>query len=69
MPAHTMSEDAHSLRIDLFEVLEDGLGEFGGDVAVHFISFVPGRFRRVDVEAGAASEIVGVVFAFDLQTA
>ncbi len=68
MSAHAVSEDAHPLRIHLFEVVEDGLGELGGDVAVHFVSLAPRRFGRVDVEAGAASEVVGIVFAFDLQT-
>lgn len=68
MSAHAMSEDAHPFRIDLFEVVENGLGELGGDVAVHFVSLAPRRIGRVDVEAGAASEVVRFVFAFDLQT-
>lgn len=67
VPAHTVSEDADPLRIHLFEVVENGLGQLRGDVAVHFVSLVPRGFGRVDVEARAASEIEGVVFALDFQ--
>ena len=69
MPAHAVPEKADAVRIHLLEVVEDGLGELRGDVAVHFVSLVPGGFGRVDVEARAAAEIVGVVFALDLETA
>ena len=68
MPAHAVPENADAVRIHLLEVVEDGFGELRGDVAVHFVSFVPGGVGRVDVEAGAAAEIVGVVFALDLET-
>ena len=63
MPAHAMAEDTNALRIHLFEVVEDSLWQFRRDVAVHFVTLVPGRFRRIDVEASAASKIIGVVFA------
>lgn len=66
--AHAVPEDANAVRIQLFEVVEDGLGQFRRDVAVHSVPFVPGRFRRVDVEAGARPEIIGVIFALDLQS-
>ena len=66
MPAHAVPEDANAVGIHLFEVVEDRLGQFRRDVAVHSVLFVPGRFRRVDVEAGARPEIIGVVFALDL---
>ena len=65
VPAHAVAEDADAVRIDLFEVVEDGLGQFRRDVAVHFVPFVPGSFCHVDVEARAAPEIVGIVFALD----
>lgn len=68
VPAHTVPEDAHPLRIHLLEVVENGLGQLRGDVAVHFVSLIPGGFRRVDVEARAAAEIKGVVFALDFET-
>ena len=66
VPAHAVPEDTDALRIHLFEVVEDGLGQFRVDVAVHSIPFVPGGFGRVDVESRAAAEIVRVVFALDL---
>ena len=68
MPTHTVSENADPLRVHLFEVVEDGRGQLRGDVAVHVVSFGPGRPGRVDVEARAAAEIKGLVFAFDAQT-
>ncbi len=69
MPAHAMAEDTDAVCVHLLEVVEDGPGELRGDVAVHFVAFAPGRFGRVDVEAGAAAEVVGVVFALDVETA
>ena len=67
--AHAVAEDANAVRVQLLEVLEDGPGEFRGDVAVHFVTLAPGGFGRVDVEARAAAEVVRVVFALDFQTA
>ena len=64
--AHAVPEDTDAVRIHLFEIVENGLGQFRVDVAVHFIPFVPWGFGRVDVESRAAAEIVGVVFALDL---
>ena len=66
MPAHAMAEDTNALRIHLFEVVEDSLWQLRRDVAVHFVTLVPGRFCRVDVEASTASKIIGVVFALDV---
>lgn len=66
VPAHAVTEDANAVPIQLLEVVEDGLGQFRRDVAVHSVACIPRRFRRVDVEAGARPEIVGVVFALDL---
>ena len=69
VPAHAVPEDTDALRIHLVEVVEDGPGQFRVDVAVHLIPFVPWGFGRVNVESRAAAEIVGVVFALDLETA
>lgn len=69
MPAHTVSEDTDSRPIDLLEVVEDGFGELGRDVAVHVVAFGPRFFGGVDVEAGARAEVVGVVFALDSEAA
>ena len=68
VPAHAVPEDTDALRIHLFEVVEDSPGQFRVDVAVHLIPLVPWRFGRVDVESRAAAEVVGVVFALDLET-
>jgi len=67
VPAHAMSEDADPLTVHLLEVLEDGLGQLGCDVAVHLVAFVPGGFGCVEVETGAGAEVEGVVFAFDFE--
>lgn len=66
MPAHAVAEYTNALWIHLLEVVEDGLGQFRRDVAVHFVTLVPGRFRRVDVEASTASKVIGVVLALDV---
>ena len=68
MAAHAVSEDADALPVHLCEILENGAGKLRRDVAVHSVPFVPGGFGRVDVEAGAAAEVVGVVFALDFET-
>ena len=69
VPAHAVPEDADAVRVHLLEVVEDGAGQFRVDVAVHLVPFVPRGFGRVDVESRAAAEVVGVVFALDLETA
>ena len=69
VPAHAVPEDADAIRVHLLEVVEDGAGQFRVDVAVHLVPFVPRGSGRVDVESRAAAEIVGVVFALDLETA
>ena len=65
MSTHTMPEDTDPLAIDLLEILEDGLGELGRDVAVHLIPLVPRRLGSIEIEAGAGAEIVGIVLALD----
>ena len=68
MPTHAMSKNADSLAIDLFKILEYGLWQFGCDVAVHLISLRPRLFSGINIESCAAAEVVGVVFALDLET-
>lgn len=69
MPAHAVPEDADPPRVHLLEVLEHGPRQLRRDVAVHFVPLAPGGSCRVDVEARAAPEVEGVVFALDFQTA
>jgi len=64
-----VTENANPLPVHLLEMREDGFGELAGDVAVHFIVLAPGLLCCVDVEAGAAAEVVGGVFAGDLEAA
>lgn len=69
MATHAMPKDTNPRTINLLEIVEDGLGKLGRDVAVHVVALRPGFLGRVDVEAGAGAEIVGVVFALDFQAA
>lgn len=62
---HTMPRYADTVRVQLLERREEGLGELFGDVAVHLVAFAPGLLCRVDVETGTGAEVVGIVFAFD----
>lgn len=68
MATHAVPHYANSFAVDLDEVGEDGLGELGCDVAVHFVAFGPGFFCRIHVEARAGAKVVGVVFALDVKT-
>jgi hypothetical protein len=61
--------DADPAGIELGESIEDSLGQFFGDIAVHVVAGVVGGFSGVDVEAGSGAEIVCVVFALDVETA
>lgn len=69
MPPHAMPKDADSPRVNLLKGREDSLRQLGGDVAVHAVAIGPGLLRRVNVEARAGAEVVGVVFAWDLESA
>lgn len=69
MSAHAVPEDTDPRCVDLLEGVGDRRGELGGDVAVHVVALGPGFLGRVDVEAGAGAEVVGVVFAGDLEAA
>ena len=66
VPAHAVPEDTDAIRVHLFEVVEDGPGQFRVDVAVHLIPSVPWGFGRVDIESRAAAKIVGVILALDI---
>jgi hypothetical protein len=65
-----MPRNTHTTTIQLLrERREDSLGQFFSDVAVHVVPGVVGSFGGVDVEACARAEVVGVVFALDVETA
>lgn len=68
MSTHTVPKDTNPRPIDLLESVKDRLGELLRDVAVHFVALGPRFLGRVDVEAGAGAEVVGVVFALDFQS-
>ena len=68
MPAHTMPKDTNPLAIHLLEVLKHRLRQLGRDVAIHLIPFRPRLFCRIDVEACAGAEVVGVIFALDFES-
>lgn len=69
MPTHAVPEDADPRPVDLVEVGEDYLRQLGGDVAVHLVALGPGFPGGVDVEAGARAEVVGIIFARDVEAA
>lgn len=48
---------------------EEERREFGDDVAFHLVICGPWRLGCVDVESCAGAEVVGFVFAFDIQAA
>ena len=65
MSTHTVPKDTDPLAIDLLEILEDGLGELGRDVAVHLIPLVPRRLGSIEIEAGAGAEIICIILALE----
>ena len=65
--AHAVPRDAHAAGVQLLEVREQRRRQLVRDVARHTVALVPRRLGRVDVEAGAAAEVVGVVFASDVE--
>jgi hypothetical protein len=67
MTAHTMTRDPDPTGVELREHPENGLGQLLRHIGVHVVAIVVGRLGRVDVEAGAGAEVVGVVFAFDVE--
>lgn len=69
MPTHAVPEDADPRAVDLIEVGEDRLRQLGGDVAVHVVALGPRLPGRVHVEAGTGAEVVGIVFALDVEAA
>ena len=65
--AHAVAGDGDAAGVQLGEVREQRRGQLVADVAGHLVAFVPRRLGRVDVEAGAAAEVVSVVFAGDFE--
>ena len=62
-----MPHDADALGVQLCELRVQGSGQFGRDVAVHFVVRGIRWLGRVEVEAGAGAEVPGVFFAGELQ--
>ena len=69
MSTHTVAGNTNAASIQLGESIEDGLGQFFGDIAVHVIAGVVGGLCGVDVEAGTGAEVVCVVLALDVKAA
>lgn len=67
MSTHTMTRDAHSIRINLRKRLKNRLGQFLRDISVHVIASVVGSLCSIDVEPSSGAKVVCVVFAFDIQ--
>lgn len=68
MPTHTMSKNANPLAINLLEILKHRLRQFLRDIAIHLIPLLrPRRFGGVDIEARAAAEVVGLIFALNFK--
>jgi len=66
--AHAVASDAYTLWIKLWEVCKERDVELS-NVALHFVVFAPRCFRSVDIEAGSTAEVIGIVFAFNIQPA
>ena len=69
MSAHTVSKNTDPFFINLLERRKHRIGQLGRDVAVHFVTFGPRFSRCVDVEAGARTKVVRIIFALDFETA
>jgi hypothetical protein len=67
--AHGVAGDRYAGAVELFELCEEGFGKLVGNVAVHVIALVVRLFGRIDVEAGARTEVVALVFTLDVQAA
>lgn len=66
---HTVTGDADTAGIQLGESIENSLGQFFSDIAVHVIAVVVGRLCGVNVETGSRAEVVCIIFALDVQAA
>lgn len=64
-----MSRNTNSLRVQLRKCRKNRLGQFVRDVSVHVVASVVGRLGCVDVEARSRAEVVGVVFALNVEAA
>ena len=69
MSTHAVAGDTHAAGVQLGESIEDSLGQFFGDVAVHVIAGVVRRLSGVDIEAGTGAKVVSIVLALDVQAA
>lgn len=69
MPTHAVAGDTNARGVELGEGGEERGGQLGGDVGFHLVVGGVGGFGGVEVETGAAAEIVGLVFALDFESA
>lgn len=69
MPPHAVPRYADSAAVKLRKRLEERFRQLVRDVAVHLVTLRPGFFSGIDIEACARAEVVGVVFALDLEAA
>ena len=67
MAAHGMSEDTHAIRVHR-KSGRDPRRQFPRDVRIHAVTARPRRLRRVEVEAGAETEVIAVALTRNAET-
>lgn len=68
MATHAVTSNADPAAVQNLEVREKCLRQLLRDVGVHVVALVVRRLGRIDVETGAAAEIIRIVFALDTKT-
>lgn len=61
---HRVARDGNAARIQLLEVVKDGLGQFLGQVRLHLVVLLPWVADGVNVKRRRATKVVAVVFAW-----
>lgn len=69
MTTHTVTSNANPASIQLRESLEDNLGQFLSDIAIHIIALVIRSLGSINVETGARAEIISIILALNVQAA
>jgi hypothetical protein len=69
MSTHAVTGDTHTASIQLGEGIEDSLGQFFGNIAIHVIARVVGGLSGIDVEASTRTEVIRIILALDVKTA
>lgn len=67
MPSHTVTGDADTTRIQLREGRKDRLWKLLGHIAIHIVATVVRRLCGINVETGASSKVIRVIFSLDVQ--